>query len=142
MSWERVELLKERSRLFLDLARELLDRGLYDLAAFAAEQAAQLRIKASLLRLTGEYPRIHYVRELLGVLAYRLEEAGYLSAAKSIREFVGDRRGDLIELEEAYIGARYGLQRYIKGRVAAMIRVVEDLFKLLERVESSVLDTL
>ncbi len=43
-------LLKKRSELMLGLAAELLDKGVYDVAALLAEYAAQLRIKSLLPR--------------------------------------------------------------------------------------------
>ena len=65
MSGERVELLKFRSKRFLDVGVELLRREVLDLAAFNVQQSCQLRVKATLLRLLGEIPRVHNIRELL-----------------------------------------------------------------------------
>jgi HEPN domain-containing protein len=48
-----VELLKKRAASFLELAGYSLQRGFHDVAAFNAEQAAQLYLKATLLELIG-----------------------------------------------------------------------------------------
>jgi len=74
MSGERVNILKDRAGFFLGLAEELYERGRLDLAFFHVEQACQLRIKATILRFVGEIPRVHSVRELLGMVAKKLEE--------------------------------------------------------------------
>ena len=50
MSGERVNLLKDRARVFLELAEELRGRGRLDLAMFNVDQAFQLRVKATMLR--------------------------------------------------------------------------------------------
>ena len=73
MSGERVNVIKDRAYAFLNLAKELINRRL-DISSFNIHQACQLRIKASLLRFTGEIPRVHSIRELLGILAKKLED--------------------------------------------------------------------
>ncbi|KYH36246.1 MAG: HEPN domain containing protein [Candidatus Bathyarchaeota archaeon B24] len=76
VSGERVNLLKDRARVFLELAEELRGRGRLDLAMFNVDQAFQLRVKATMLRLLGVIPRIHGVRGLLGMLVRRLAPRG------------------------------------------------------------------
>lgn len=51
MSGEIVERLRRRAQVFLDEAGRLLEMGEYDLACFAAEQAAQLYLKSVYARL-------------------------------------------------------------------------------------------
>ncbi len=138
MSGERVNVIKGRARAFLDLARELIDRRL-DISSFSAHQACQLRIKASLLRLTGEVPRLHGIRELLGMLARKLEDLGLKEGALRIVDFVRKRRDALIDIEAAYIESRYGVGPIAKSIVEEMLRVAEELFKLLDEVEEHVL---
>jgi len=132
VSGERVAILRERAHRLLSLARELAGRGMLDVAAFMAEQAAQLRLKASLLRLTGDTPRLHSLRELIGLLSQRLLEAGYREEALQLRSFSREHRGSLVDLEDAYTAARYALYQVDP-------ETVERLFKLLEEVEKRVL---
>jgi HEPN domain-containing protein len=68
-SMSHVELLQRRSRAFYDYASTALERGDHDVVVFMCEQAAQLRLKALLLRMLGFMPRSHRVRELLGMLS-------------------------------------------------------------------------
>ena len=132
MSGERVNIIKERARAFLDLARELADRR-PDISSFSVHQACQLRVKASLLRFTGEVPRLHGIRELLGMLARRLEDLGLREDALRIVDFVWRRRGALIDIEAAYIESRYGAGFIAKGILEEMLGVAEELFKTLRR---------
>ena len=139
MSGERVNAMKERAGVFLELASELADRGRLDIASFSVQQACQLRVKASLLRLTGEMPRIHSIRELLGILAKRMEEIGHRDEAEKITGFVRESRGVLVDIEAAYTESRYGLAVATESVVREMLRVADCLFRLLEEVENSVL---
>jgi len=139
LSGERVNAMKERAGAFLELASELADRGRLDIASFSVQQACQLRVKASLLRLTGEMPRIHSIRELLGILAKRMEEIGHRDEAEKITGFVRESRGVLVDIEAAYTESRYGLAVATESVVREMLRAADRLFRLLEEVENSVL---
>ncbi len=135
MSGVYASVLRRRALAFLEEAREARDP---DLAVFFAEQAMQLYTKATLYELFGERVRTHGIRELLGLLARLLEEAGFVEEAERVRGFVAENRGLLIEAEEAYTLARYGETGYTRGDAERMIRLAEELIKLLEGVAESV----
>lgn len=135
MSSRLAERLWRRARLFYEEAGEARDP---DLAAFFAEQAIQLALKATLLRLFEEQHRGHGVRELLSILARRLEESGYDTEAEAVREFAAQHRGILIEAEEAYIHSRYGEEEYTREDAERLIMLAGEVLELLERVESRV----
>ncbi|PUA33824.1 MAG: hypothetical protein B9J98_02490 [Candidatus Terraquivivens tikiterensis] len=139
MSGERVNVLKRRSEDFLKLAKELIDRKMLDIASFSVHQACQLRIKASLLRLTGSIPRTHGIRELMGLLANSLEEEGFKQLAEDVRDFVKRYRDTLIDVEYSYTESRYGLASLPQSTVNRMVGVAEELFKFLEGAEKYVL---
>ncbi len=119
-----------RSRWFLDLAREAYRRQQYDLAVFLAEQAAQLRVKAALIRLAGHYPRVHSIRLLLGELAKASGNAG-----KKIIEFIKNNRSLLSELEDVYLIARYAPKQYSREDADDLITIAEKIIKLVEETE-------
>ncbi|MFB6350459.1 MAG: HEPN domain-containing protein, partial [Bradymonadaceae bacterium] len=48
MAIEDGQFLRDRAERFRDLARQLLDDGSYDFAAFHFQQAAELRLKYAL----------------------------------------------------------------------------------------------
>lgn len=127
MSGERVSIIKERACAFLELARELVGRDRLDIASFNVHQACQLRIKATMLRLFGEIPRIHSIRELLGVLAKRLEELNYLDESDSIVSLVRENKDSLIDIESAYVESRYGVVTAGRRAVKAIAKAVKDL---------------
>ena len=131
MSGEYVQTLKRRAASFLEEARGARDP---DLAVFFAEQAMQLYTKATLYELFGERVWGRGFRELLGLLAKLLEEAGYGKEADMVRSFVAEHRGLLIEAEEAYTLARYGETGYSEADALKMIRLAESLIQMLEEV--------
>ncbi|WP_048192254.1 HEPN domain-containing protein [Pyrolobus fumarii] len=135
MSGEYVLVLRRRALGFLEEAREARDP---DLAVFFAEQAMQLYIKSVLYELFGERVRGHGLRELLGLLARLLEEAGYGREAEAVRSFVAKHRGLLIEAEEAYTLARYGEVGYSEADAARMTSLAESLIRMLEGVAKRV----
>ena len=139
MSGERVELLKTRAKKFLELGFELLNRGVLDLAAFNIQQSCQLRVKATLLRLIGEAPRVHSVRELLGMLSARLEEIGFREVSDAVKHFVKKHREVLADIDSAYTASKYTLFTYTASDVKTMAEVCSELHKLLEDAEKDVL---
>jgi HEPN domain-containing protein len=137
-SHDHVDILVRRSKSFYSYALEALSRGDFDLALFLLEQATQLRVKALLLRLLGFIPKEHRIRELLGILAKYLESLNREELARLVQQFVDVWRSELRVVEEAYTGSRYLLRIYDKSDVEKALKVVEELFKVVEAVESSV----
>jgi len=99
-SYEEARSLWERAWEALRLAELSLEEDMYRWAAFHAEQAVQLGVKAALAFLTGEYPRVHELSKLLGVLAD-------VTGDERVRELTGDFRDELKMLSDAYTAARY-----------------------------------
>ena len=93
----------------------------------------RLYLKAVLLELFGEEARAHSVRELLGLLARRLREAGYTGEAALVMEFAAAEKLALLEADEAYITARYGLG-YTEGDAERLVGLAGRLLGLLEEV--------
>ncbi|MEM0225858.1 MAG: HEPN domain-containing protein [Thermofilaceae archaeon] len=137
-SIEHVEILRRRSLLFRDYAAEALQRGHYDLAAFYAEQALQLRLKSLLLRILGYVPRIHSVRELLGLLYRALRELGREESASALSRFSEDRREALRALDEAYTASRCLPKVYEAADAEKLLAAVGEAFELPDSVERGV----
>jgi len=122
MSVEEAETLKLRAEAFLKNAENLIEEGVYDIAAFNLEQYAQLILKYKLLTKTGAYPRTHSIIRLLRELA-KIDQ----SAENLIQE-----EGNIIyltKLEDAYIGARYLPRKYEEVEVKAMLKFTKEVFK-------------
>ena len=128
MSFEEVELLKERAEMFLENAKHLIEKGVYDLAAFNIEQYCQLILKYKLLVKTGTYPRTHSLTRLINELSKLVENVNILLEKEEYFLM-------LTKIEDAYIGSRYLPRRYSKIEVEAMLRYVTEVVKpLVERI--------
>ena len=53
--------------------------------------------------------------------------------------FVRKQRDTLIDIELAYIESRYGMEITTRSVVEEMLKVAEELFKLLDEIEERVL---
>jgi len=120
---EEAEILKERALKMLNASEKHLSSGDYDLAAFLAEQAAQLFLKYKVFTLTGEVPRTHYIRDLLQILAK------ILKIENKISNYVRENRSLLIRLEEAYIASRYLLRRYEREETEELVEFAKRLIE-------------
>lgn len=69
MSLDEAQVLRERAEGFLEVAQDLYEKGLYDLAAFNLEQYCQLMLKYKLLLRTDTYPRVHSITRLVRELS-------------------------------------------------------------------------
>jgi len=117
---EDINLIRRRALSMLRAAKYHLNEHDYDLASFMAEQAAQLYIKYRIFKLTGEMPRTHIIRQLLGILAQIVIDKRVL-----IKEFIRNNRSLIIRLEEAYISSRYLLRRYERDEAEELVNFAE-----------------
>lgn len=138
MSGDYASLLRRRALAMLDLSRRLLAEGLYDLAVFNAEYAAQLYLKSLLYRLAGEEYRGHSIRALMGALSMMLRDKGLKELAEEVEGFVRENRRLLAELEEAHTRAVYGVFEYPRSQAEALVEAANKVVKLLMGVESRV----
>ena len=127
---EEAEALKQRALEFYEEAKTALDAKRYNLACFFAEQAAQLYLKQALLKIVGDYSKIHHVRELLSELIRSKQ-------SDKLKSFAEEYNAHLSSLEDAYIMSRYSTKKYSKTDAEESIKVVEKLFQLVDEVLES-----
>ena len=130
-SIEQYRTLLRRAYEFLEEAKEALMRSRFDLACFFAEQAAQLYLKAILLKVIGDYPKTHYVRILLSKLVEVIVDE---EKKLKIIDFTKRNRAKLSELEDVYIMARYSTKSYGEDDAKELIELVENLIQLVKEV--------
>ncbi|MCX8204983.1 MAG: HEPN domain-containing protein [Candidatus Nezhaarchaeota archaeon] len=137
-SIDHVEVLRRRSHLFRSYAQEALQRRHFDLTVFYAEQALQLRLKSLALRPLGYVPRIYSVRELLGLLSKILGSIGRGGLTELLYKFTEAHRDGLESLDEAYVASRYLPRTYEPEDATRALAVVNEAFKLLDKVKEDV----
>ncbi|AEA11544.1 HEPN domain protein [Thermoproteus uzoniensis 768-20] len=128
MSLEVAEEYLKRAEEYLKAARTLLGEGLYNAAAVSAEIAAQLSVKALLIKLGVEPPRTHAVRTLLGVVAK------YLGGEAA--DFAAQYRRELIILEDARSLGQYGVPGVDRERAEIAVKTAEAVVDLVKRLWS------
>lgn len=123
-------MLRNRSLRMLSSAKKGMLDGNYDIAAFMAEQSVQLHLKSVILELTGEIPRVHAVRQLMGILKELLGKPSLFD------DFVRENRSLLIRLEEAYISSRYLPRDYERDEAEELVNFSEKVIEFVESVKS------
>jgi len=129
-SKEEVELMKKRAIAFLEVAKYSLKQGNYDIAAFNAEQAAQLYLKSTLLELVGDFPRTNSIIFLLKELE-RVNE-------KDVSEFIRENKRGLHNLEDAYLTSRYFYKMFDKEDGEYLVSLSEEVIGFCEKLRCSV----
>ncbi len=119
--------LLKRARSFLENAKHLMEKGVYDLAAFSLEQSLQLMLKYKLLVEVGDYPRTYSLRRLFRILAETTGDSRIEKFFKENIDVIGNR-------ESAYIAARYLPVEFEAEEASHMLTLVEDFLKLLEEL--------
>jgi len=126
MSIEEIEVLKDRAEKFLKNAAQLIDQGVYDLAAFNIQQHVELYLKYKLFLLIGNYPKTHSIKRLL-------KEIGTAtSKEKEIIRFMEENIDRISNLENAYITSRYIPSEFERKEVENMLEVAEKIRKLVD----------
>lgn len=128
-SKDEVDLMKRRAKAFIELAKYSLQRSVYDIAAFIAEQAAQLYLKATLLELIGDFPKTHSIIFLLSELKRINEE--------KVNEFIRENKRGLHNLEDAYLTSRYFYKIFDKEDGEYLVSLAEKVVNLCEELRHS-----
>ncbi|WP_243678253.1 HEPN domain-containing protein [Vulcanisaeta distributa] len=126
MSLDAAEDFMRRAEEYMVVARVSFERGgFYNAAAVNAEIAAQLSIKALLIKLGIEPPRTHNIRLLLGGLV--ANQLGG-SAGEEVRAFVSSNRRELIILEDSRGGlGQYGMPSVDRDRAEIALGIAESI---------------
>ncbi|MEM5874445.1 MAG: HEPN domain-containing protein [Candidatus Aenigmatarchaeota archaeon] len=117
------EKLFERAKRFLIDAEDDIKKGFFDLAAFHLEQSLQLLIKFLLARKVGYFSKTHSLEALK-------EEVKKVEP--KIFELLENNKDVVINMERAYIGARYLSFEYSKEEIKKMLKLVKKAFKLIK----------
>ncbi|BDR92104.1 hypothetical protein Vsou_11970 [Vulcanisaeta souniana JCM 11219] len=132
MSLDAAEDFMRRAEEYMVVARVSFERSFYNAAAVNAEIAAQLSIKALLIKLGIEPPRTHNIRSLLGLVANQLGG----NAGEEVRAFVSNNRRELIILEDSRSLGQYGMPSVDRDRAEIALRTAESIIELVRRLWS------
>jgi len=112
LSWLR------KARRFAEVAKRELEEGYYDIAAFSAQQAAEMALKAVLIGKTGYKPLTHSITELLEAISEIAEVPEEVSGCSGI--------------EEHHVQARYPdarVREYTREEAEGAVRCAEVILR-------------
>ena len=118
-----MEELFERAKKFLIDAEDDFNKGFYDLCVFHLEQSIQLLLKYILAKEVGYFSKTHS-------LVILLEDIKKIKP--EFAKFLENNRKYLLDLERAYIGARYLPFKYEKEEAEELLKFVKEVFNKYE----------
>ncbi|RLG39479.1 MAG: DNA-binding protein [Thermoproteota archaeon] len=116
------EFLRKNADSFYRNAKQLLEQGEYNLAAFNLEQAMQLMLKYLLASRLGEFPRTHSLRRLFREIK---------DLCPRLWEFYEDNASVVGNVESAYIASRYYPVDFQEVEVREMLSAYEEFLEVL-----------
>ena len=126
MEEKRIDFLKERAREFFEEAKELLKKKRYNLSAFNLEQAIQLFVKYLIGKKLGDWPKTHYLSELVPDLAR-------VYKSKEILKFYRENELFFENLEDAYFVSRYFPKKFSENSLLQLFEKSEEFLELVKK---------
>lgn len=127
---DEYEKMMGRSQRFLLTAERSLKDGFYDISSFNANQSLERFLKALLLKLAGDFPHTHDIKELMRTLA-QVSSPEY---SKMIRKYLKEKSLELPSVQDSYITARYFFVSISENEVGKMIQMIRELMAEIEDV--------
>jgi HEPN domain-containing protein len=124
---ERFSFLKDRALEFWEEGVRLFGERKYNLSAFHLEQAVQLWVKYLIGIKIGDWPRTHYLSDLINELSKAYE-------CERVLDFYKEREMFFSTLEDAYFTSRYFPKVFSENGVGQLIKNAEDFLKLLQHI--------
>ncbi len=121
---ENGKFLKERADKFYETAKFNFEKGMFDIAAFNIEQAAQLYIKYAIFNILGDFRKTHNIKQLL-------EDYYKATKKREVLDFITINLKTLEELEEIYIQSRYIPANFFKEDIEKLFNFLEELKNIL-----------
>jgi len=105
---------------------DLFKKGKYNLSAFNLEQSCRLFLKYLISKKTGDWPKTHYLDELIRVLSKAYKK-------KSILKYFQKNELFFESLSDAYFTSRYFPKEFTQTIVEKMFLEFEGFIKFLEK---------
>jgi HEPN domain-containing protein len=116
-----------RALEYLKGAEKALNENLYDVSGVLSQISAELAIKATIAFLGYSFPETHEIRRLLGFLST-------IVMKEEIEEFVRQRRGELILLEDARVRGQYISYDLTKEDAEICLNTAKEIINLIRKV--------
>lgn len=122
---DEIGFLKERAMEFWERAGEDFQKERFNLCALDIEQAVQIWLKYLIAIKAGDFPKTHYLDELIN-------EVTNIYETDKVSKFYKENILQIRTLEDAYITSRYFPKKISKGEIESLLQLAENFFKVLE----------
>ncbi len=122
---EEISFLKERAKEFWERAEEDFQKNRFNLCALDIEQAVQIWLKYLIAIKAGDFPKTHYLDDLINEIT-NIYETDKLS------KFYKENILQIRSLEEAYITSRYFPKKFSKDEIESLKQLAVNFFKVLQ----------
>ncbi|MCH4816424.1 MAG: HEPN domain-containing protein [Saccharolobus sp.] len=116
-----------RSLEYLQAAKEAFQKGFYNASSLMSQISAELAIKATIAFLGYSFPETHEIRKLLSVLST-------VAMTEEITNFVREKRGELIVLEDARQRGQYFTYGLNKEDAEVCLNTAKEIINLVKRI--------
>lgn len=123
---EGIGFLKERAKEFWEEGLRNFEESKFNLSAFHFEQAVQLYLKYLIGKKLGEWPKTHYLPELVGKLSEIYEK-------EEIKKFYKENEIFFDDLSDAYFTSRYYPRRFGRSLTEKLKENCEKFFGLIKK---------
>lgn len=120
-----IQFLKKRSLEFFENALKLFEEGKYNLCAFNLEQSLQLFLKYLIGKRAGDWPKTHFLYELIDKLTEAYDNQKILKYKEEHELFFDD-------LSDAYFTSRYFPKEFDKNLTQSLLQEFKDFIKFIE----------
>lgn len=126
MHKKEITFLKERAKEFFEEAKELFKKKRYNLSAFNLEQAIQLWVKYLIGNKLGDWPKTHYLSELIPDLIK-------IYKSKKILKFYQENELFFEALEDAYFASRYFPKKFSENALLLLFQKSQEFLELIKK---------
>jgi HEPN domain-containing protein len=119
------EFLKKRGKEFWERAFEDIEKERFNLSAFDFEQALQLWLKYLIFLKAGDFPKIHFLTQLI---EYVIE----IYKSDKLKKFYNENRLAIKMIEDSYITSRYFSREFKKEEAEEIKKISLKLVEVLE----------
>jgi len=123
---EEIEFLKKRSKEFYENAKDLFKKAIFNLSVFNLEQSCQLFLKYLIGKKIGDWPKTHYLDELIKELAKAYKK-------KIVLEYFQENELFFENLSDAYFTSRYLPKEFTQTIVEKLFLEFEAFIRFLEK---------
>lgn len=127
MKPKELEFLKERGQEFWENAQHLFEEEKYNLCVFNLEQACQLWLKYLIGKKLGDWPKTHYLEDLIKGFSKAYEN-------KDILKYYQEKELFFENLSDAYFVSRYYPRKFTQNLAKQIISNCQEFLKLTEKI--------